>query len=146
MAKGASRELDGLPQPLAKLIGVEIVEATKAKVVGRLVVRPEICTTFDTLHGGAIMAFADTLGATGAFLNLPEGAGTTTMESKTNFIGSAKVGSVVTAESTPVHIGSRTSIWTTRITRTTRRWRRLSTRRCPRPRRLSGSASRHALP
>jgi len=105
------------PQPLAKLIGVDIVEATKAKVVGKLVVRPEICTTFDTLHGGAIMAFADTLGATGAFLNLPPGAGTTTMESKTNFIGSAKVGSTVTGESTPVHVGKSTSVWTTRITR-----------------------------
>jgi uncharacterized protein (TIGR00369 family) len=86
-------------------------------VVGKLVVRPEICTTFDTLHGGAIMAFADTLGATGAFLNLPPGAGTTTMESKTNFIGSAKVGSTVTGESTPVHVGKSTSVWTTRITR-----------------------------
>jgi 1,4-dihydroxy-2-naphthoyl-CoA hydrolase len=105
------------PQPLAKLIGVEIVEATKTKVVGKLVVRPEICTTFDTLHGGAIMAFADTLGATGAFLNLPPGAGTTTMESKTNFIGSAKVGSTVTGESTPIHVGKSTSVWTTRITR-----------------------------
>jgi 1,4-dihydroxy-2-naphthoyl-CoA hydrolase len=105
------------PQPLAKLIGVEIVEATKTKVVGKLVVRPEICTTFDTLHGGAIMAFADTLGATGAFLNLPPGAGTTTMESKTNFIGSAKVGSTVTGESIPVHVGKSTSVWTTRITR-----------------------------
>ena len=105
------------PQPLAKLIGVEIVEATKAKIVGRLLVRPEICTTFDTLHGGAIMAFADTLGATGAFLNLPPGAGTTTMESKTNFIGAAKVGQTVTGESTPVHVGKSTSVWTTRITR-----------------------------
>jgi 1,4-dihydroxy-2-naphthoyl-CoA hydrolase len=105
------------PQPLAKLIGVEIVEATRAKVIGKLVVRPEICTTFDTLHGGAIMAFADTLGATGAFLNLPPGAGTTTMESKTNFIGSAKVGSTVTGESIPVHVGKSTSVWTTRITR-----------------------------
>lgn len=107
----------GRAQPLAKLLGVEIVEATKTRIVGRLLVRPDICTTWDTLHGGAIMAFADTLGATGAFLNLPPGAGTTTMESKTNFIGSAKVGSVVTAETTPVHIGSRTSVWTTRITR-----------------------------
>ena len=105
------------PQPLAKLIGVEIVEATKVKIVGKLLVRPEICTTFDTLHGGAIMAFADTLGATGAFLNLPPGAGTTTMESKTNFIGSAKVGQTVTGESTPVHVGKSTSVWTTRITR-----------------------------
>jgi 1,4-dihydroxy-2-naphthoyl-CoA hydrolase len=112
-----TQRIDEAPQPLAKLIGVEIVEATKARVVGRLVVRPEICTTFDTLHGGAIMAFADTLGATGAFLNLPPGAGTTTMESKTNFIGAAKVGTVVTAESLPVHIGKSTSIWQTRIMR-----------------------------
>src|ERR1700743_2016356 len=105
------------PQPLAKLIGVEIVEATKAKIVGKLVVVPDLCTTFDTLHGGAIMAFADTLGATGAFLNLPPGAGTTTMESKTNFVGAAKVGTTVTAVSTPIHIGRSTSIWQTRITR-----------------------------
>lgn len=111
------RGIADAPQPLARLIGVEIVEATKAKIVGKLVVRPEICTTFDTLHGGAIMAFADTLGATGAFLNLPPGAGTTTMESKTNFVGSAKVGSTVTGESTPIHIGKSTSVWTTRITR-----------------------------
>ena len=104
-------------QPLARLLGIEIVEASKAKIVGRLVVRPDICTTWDTLHGGAIMAFADTLGATGAFLNLPPGAGTTTMESKTNFISGAKVGTIVIGESTPIHIGSRTSVWQTRITR-----------------------------
>lgn len=110
-------ELNRNPQPLAKLLGVEIVEAEPSKVVGRLQVRPDICTTFDTLHGGAIMAFADTLGATGAFLNLPPGAGTTTMESKTNFVGAAKVGTTVTAISTPIHIGRSTSIWQTRITR-----------------------------
>jgi len=112
-----TKELNDNPQPLAKLLGIEIVEATKSRVVGRLFVRPEICTTFDTLHGGAIMAFADTLGATGAFLNLPPGAGTTTMESKTNFISAAKVGTIVTAESVPVHIGKSTSIWQTRISR-----------------------------
>jgi 1,4-dihydroxy-2-naphthoyl-CoA hydrolase len=111
------QELKDSSQPLARLLGIEIVEASKARIVGKLLVRPDICTTWDTLHGGAIMAFADTLGATGAFLNLPPGAGTTTMESKTNFIGGAKVGTVVTGESTPVHIGSRTSVWQTRITR-----------------------------
>jgi uncharacterized protein (TIGR00369 family) len=114
---GTVEELSEQPQPLAKLIGVEIVEADRSKVVGRLLVRPDICTTFETLHGGAIMAFADTLGATGAFLNLPPGAGTTTMESKTNFVGAAKAGSVVTGVSTPIHIGRSTSIWQTRITR-----------------------------
>ena len=110
-------DLSTIRQPLATTLGIEITEATKERVVGRLKVRAEVCTSGHTLHGGAIMAFADTLGATGAFLNLPEGAGTTTLESKTNFISAAKEGSVVTAESTPVHIGRRTSVWTTKIMR-----------------------------
>jgi uncharacterized protein (TIGR00369 family) len=114
---GTAPKANETSQPLARLLGIEIVEATKEKVVGRLLVRPDICTTWDTLHGGAIMAFADTLGATGAFLNLPAGAGTTTMESKTNFIGGAKVGTLVIGESTPLHVGGRTSVWQTRITR-----------------------------
>ncbi|HEY2070548.1 MAG TPA: PaaI family thioesterase [Rhizomicrobium sp.] len=104
-------------QPLAKLLGVEIVEASKERVLGRLLVRPDLCTGWNTIHGGTIMGFADTLGATGAYLNLPEGAATTTIESKTNFIAPAKVGTVVTAESLPVHIGRRSSVWQTRITR-----------------------------
>jgi 1,4-dihydroxy-2-naphthoyl-CoA hydrolase len=104
-------------QPFPRLIGVEVVEATKAVVRGRLVVRAAICTAAHILHGGAIMAFADTLGATGAFLNLPEGALTTTIESKTNFISPAAEGSTVLAESIPLHIGRRSSVWQTRITR-----------------------------
>jgi 1,4-dihydroxy-2-naphthoyl-CoA hydrolase len=107
----------GTAQPLARLLGVEIVEATKARVVGRLLVRPDLCTSWNTIHGGTIMAFADTLGATGAYLNLPQGAATTTIESKTNFIGPAKEGTTVVAESLPVHIGRRSSVWQTRITR-----------------------------
>jgi len=104
-------------QPFPRLMGVEIIEASSTAVRGRLTVRPDLCTAGHILHGGAIMAFADALGATGAFLNLPPGAGTTTIESKTNFIGSAKEGSVVVAEATPVHIGRRSSVWTTRISR-----------------------------
>ena len=104
-------------QPFPSLMGVEIYEATKECVRGRLKVRADLCTSGNILHGGAIMAFADTLGATGAFLNLPEGAGTTTMESKTNFIGSAKEGTTVEALTTPVHVGRRSSVWQTRITR-----------------------------
>ena len=77
----------------------------------------DICTTWDTLHGGAIMAFADTLGAIGAVLNMPREASTTTIESKTNFIGAAREGTTVVGESTPVHVGKRTSVWQTRITR-----------------------------
>jgi len=104
-------------QPFPRLMGVEVLEATKEKIRGRLAVRPDLCTSGHILHGGAIMAFADTLGAIGAFLNLPEGAGTTTIESKTNFIGSAKEGTTVSAETTPIHVGRRTSVWQTRITR-----------------------------
>lgn len=83
--------------PFAKSMGVEIVEASAERVVGRLLVRPDLCTTGGTLHGGAAMAFADSLGAIGAHLSLPEGAkGTTTLESKTNFLGAAKAGATVT--------------------------------------------------
>jgi len=104
-------------QPFPKLMGVEILEATRERVRGRLVVRPDLCTAANILHGGAIMAFADTLGAIGAWLNLPQGALTTTIESKTNFIGAAREGSTVEAESTPFHIGKRSSVWQTRISR-----------------------------
>jgi len=104
-------------QPFPQVLGIEVTEASKDRVRGRLAVRPEICTSGHTIHGGAIMTLADTLGATGAFLNLPEGAGTTTLESKTNFIAPAKEGTVVLAESTPIHVGRRSSVWQTRITR-----------------------------
>lgn len=103
--------------PFAKTMGVEIVEASRERVVGKLLVRPELCTTGGTLHGGAVMAFADSLGAIGAFMSLPDGAkGTTTIESKTNFLGAAKAGTTVTAEATPVHSGKRTGVWQTKIT------------------------------
>jgi uncharacterized protein (TIGR00369 family) len=104
-------------QPFPRAMGVEIVEAAATCVRGRLRVRPDLCTAGHILHGGAIMAFADTLGATGAVLNLPQGAGTTTIESKTNFLGRAEEGTVIEAESTPLHIGRRSSVWQTRITR-----------------------------
>ena len=104
-------------QPFPRLMGVEILEASKERVRGRLTVRADLCTSGHILHGGAIMAFADTLGATGAFLNLPAGAGTTTMESKTNFIGAAREGTTVEAETTPIHVGRRSSVWQTKITR-----------------------------
>lgn len=102
--------------PFANLMGVEIVESAKDRVVGRLVVREELCTAGGILHGGAFMAFADALGAIGGHLNLTPGARTTTLESKTNFLGSAKVGSTVQGEATPLHIGRRSSVWQTRIT------------------------------
>ena len=102
--------------PFAKLMGLELVSASKEKVVAKLKVRPDLCTIPAVLHGGAIMAFADNLGAMGAVLNLPEGAWTTTLESKTNFLASAKVEGAITGECTPVHVGKRTMVWQTRIT------------------------------
>lgn len=103
--------------PFAKTMGVEIIETTTERVVAKLVVRPDLCTTGGTLHGGAVMALADSVGAIGAFLTLPSGArGTTTIESKTNFLGAAKAGTTVTAETTPAHAGRTTSVWQTKIT------------------------------
>jgi len=102
--------------PLAKLLGVEFVSAAPDKVVARLTVRDELCTIPAVLHGGAVMAFADTLGGCATVLNLKEGTWTTTIESKTNFLAPAPVGTVVTGECTPVHRGKRTMVWQTRIT------------------------------
>src|SRR4051794_41624742 len=102
--------------PFAKLLGMTFTAAEPDRVTAELVVRDDLCTRSAVLHGGAIMAFADTLGATGTILNLPDGAGTTTIESKTNFIAAAPLGTRVTGEATPVHRGRRTMVWQTRIT------------------------------
>jgi len=101
---------------LPELLGIELVEVTPDKVLATLKVRAELCTTGKILHGGSIMAFADTLGAIGTVVNMPQGHGTATIESKTNFIGAAAEGSVVTGEATPVHKGKTTQVWQTRIT------------------------------
>jgi 1,4-dihydroxy-2-naphthoyl-CoA hydrolase len=103
--------------PFARLMGVSVLEATADKIVGELLVRDDLCTAGGILHGGAAMAFADSLGAIGAYISLPEGGvGTTTIESKTNFLGGAKIGSRIRGETTPVHRGKRTSVWQTKIT------------------------------
>mgnify|MGYP002625963322 CR=1 FL=1 len=102
--------------PLAKLLGVEFVSAAPDKIVAKLKVRDDLCTIPAVLHGGAVMAFADSLGGCATVLNLKEGAWTTTIESKTNFLAPAPVGTVVTGECTPVHRGKRTMVWQTRIT------------------------------
>ena len=102
--------------PFASLLGLQVDAASKDRVTATLEVRAELCTTGERLHGGAIMALADNLGAIGAYLSRPEGShGTTTIESKTNFLGAAKLGSTVVAEATPLHVGRRTSVWQTRI-------------------------------
>ena len=101
--------------PFAALMGVAFVEASPEKVVASLEVREDLCTAGQIIHGGALMAFADTVGAAATILNLPDGAGTTTLESKTNFLRGAAVGSTLTATATPVHRGRRTQVWQTRI-------------------------------
>ena len=103
-------------QPLFPgVLGIELKEVAPERIVATMQVRAELCTTGDVLHGGAIMAFADTLGAVGTFVNLPKGARTTTIESKTNFLGAAPVGSRVTAECTPFHRGRTTMVWQTLV-------------------------------
>ncbi len=104
-------------QPFPQLIGLEITEATPGRVRATLAARNELCRSGGTLHGGAIMALADIVASCGAYLNLPEGAATTTIESKTNFIGAAKAGEPVFAEATPLHVGRRSSVWQTHVTR-----------------------------
>jgi uncharacterized protein (TIGR00369 family) len=108
-------KLKALKLPFAELLGVAFISADKDRVAAELTVRDELCTRPALMHGGAIMAFADTLGAAGTILNLPEGAGTTTLESKTNFIAGAPLGARLIGEATPVHRGRRTQVWTTRI-------------------------------
>ena len=109
-------KIQSMKMPFAELKGVTFVEADKDHVVARMFVRPDLCTLHNTIHGGAIMALADSVGAAAAVINLPEDArGTTTLESKTNFMGGAKEGTTITATATPVHRGRRTQVWTTRI-------------------------------
>ncbi|HEY2358499.1 MAG TPA: PaaI family thioesterase [Phenylobacterium sp.] len=102
--------------PFSDLMGVEVVEREKSRVLGRMVVREDLCTSGGILHGGAYMAFADALGAIGGVLNLAPGTRTTTLESKTNFLRGAPAGSTITGEATPLHVGRRSSVWQTRIT------------------------------
>ena len=86
--------------PFAELLGIKFISAAPEKIVAEMTVREELCTIPAILHGGAIMAFADTLGAMGTIVNLPQGAGTTTIESKTNFVAPAPVGTRIIGETT----------------------------------------------
>ena len=95
------------------LMGVRVTELDPDRVVAEMVVRPDLCSAGGILHGGATMAFADTIGAVATFINLPPGTRTVTVESKTNFIGAAPLGSLVSAECTPFHRGKSTMVWQT---------------------------------
>lgn len=109
-------KIRSMKMPFAELKGITFVEADQDHVVARMVVRADLCTLNHTLHGGAIMALADSVGAAATVINLPEDAkGTTTVESKTNFIGAAREGTAVIATATPVHRGRRTQVWQTRL-------------------------------
>ena len=100
---------------LSELLGIRFVEASKDRVVAELTYRDELTTVGGSLHGGTLMALADTVGATTTMLNLPPGASTTTIESKTNFFAAGRSGTV-RAETTPLHRGRRTMVWQTRVT------------------------------
>ena len=97
------------------LMGIQLMEVTPERVVASMEVRPDLCTTGKVLHGGAIMAFADTLGAVATIANLPKDTRTTTIESKTNFLRAAPEGSRITAECTAFHRGKTTMVWQTQI-------------------------------
>src|SRR5438067_3596620 len=105
------------PLPFAKLMGVSVVSVAPDLVVGELKVREDLCTRPNVLHGGAYMAFADTIGAVATVANLKEGEGTTTIESKTNFFAAIPLGDTARAECTALHKGRSTMVWQTRITR-----------------------------
>ena len=98
------------------MLGVRFLEATPERLTAELTVRDEMCTVPGILHGGAIMAFADELGGAAAGLNLPQGAATTTIESKTNFFAPGRAGETVRAECVALHRGKRTMVWQTRVT------------------------------
>ena len=102
--------------PFAELLGIRILSAVPERLMAEMVVRDNLCTLPPVLHGGAVMAFADSLGAYATMLNLPEGTNTTTIESKTNFLAPAPAGTTVTGECTPLHRGRRTMVWQTRVT------------------------------
>ena len=99
------------------LLGIRLVDISPDKVVGSMIVRADLCTGGPTLHGGAYMAFADTLGAIATTVNMPKGSSTVTIESKTNFLNGAFAGTTVIGETTPFHKGRNTQVWQTLIRR-----------------------------
>jgi len=97
------------------LMGMQLTEVTPERVIASMEVRPDLCTVGNILHGGALMAFADTLGGIATFINLESGARTTTIESKTNFLGAMPVGTRIIGECTPLHRGKTTMVWQTHV-------------------------------
>ena len=115
MALDAATITERFKGTLGELLGIRFVEASPERVVAELTYREDLTTVGGALHGGTLMAFADTVGAAATVVNLPPGAATTTLESKTNFFAPGRPG-VVRAEATPLHRGKRTQVWQTRVT------------------------------
>lgn len=108
--------IQALIEPLFPgLMGVRLLELAEDRVHAEMPVRPDLCTAGGILHGGAYMAFADTLGAIGTIVNLGAGKRTTTTDSSTKFIAGARVGSTVSGESVALHRGRTTMVWQTSI-------------------------------
>jgi uncharacterized protein (TIGR00369 family) len=104
-----------LDQIFPGLMGIRLTSVAEDRVLAEMRVRPDLCTAGGILHGGAHMAFADTLGAVGTVVNLGPGKRTTTTDSSTKFIAGAKVNTVVTGESVALHRGRTTMVWQTSI-------------------------------
>ena len=96
-------------------LGIRLIHASPELMVGEIDVTRELCTAPGLMHGGAIMAFADTLGALGTMANLDDQSGTTTIESKTNFFRGGVEGTTLRGECRPMHRGRRTQVWQTTI-------------------------------
>ena len=111
-----NRDVEKQP-PFANFMGMKVTHISPDRVEAELVVRDELENRFGVLHGGAVMALADNLGGTATMANLPDGARTATIESKTNFFAGIPVGDTARAECTPLHRGRTTMVWQTRITR-----------------------------
>lgn len=114
MISDLQKSLEGL---FPEKLGMRFLEVSKDVLRAEIDVTRELCTLPGRMHGGALMAFADTLGAYGTVLNLPEGHSTTTIESKTNFFSTGVEGGSVVATTTPIHRGRSTMVWQTRIER-----------------------------
>ena len=112
---GPARDIKDFSSPFARLLGINYLEVSKDRLRAEIEVRGELCTVPAVMHGGALMAFADTLGAHATVLNLGADKWTTTIESKTNFLAPAPQGGKVVGECTPIHRGKRTMVWQTRI-------------------------------
>ena len=112
-----TRSRPSFQAPFADFLGIKLTHISPERVEAELTVRKELATVPDILHGGAIMALADNLGGVATVVNLPKGARTATIESKTNFFAAIPVGETARAECTALHRGRTTMVWQTRITR-----------------------------